>query len=161
MNKRQICMSLLALGWLVSADTARALPEYPKYLQSAAETPCLPHCNVCHRDDNAGSGTIDRPFGKSLQEVGHLAGGGKSDIARAVGDLRAKNTDSDGDGVSDMEELSAGEDPNYAGDGSICGPQVGCSAVRRRGDSWPTWLAVCAMFGFAVIRSRARDRLSR
>ncbi|MDB4977314.1 MAG: hypothetical protein JWN48_5655 [Myxococcaceae bacterium] len=161
MNKLQICMVLLTLGWATPAETARALPEYPKYLQSAAQTPCLPHCNVCHRDDNAGSGTIDQPFGKSLQEVGHLGGGGKSDVTRAVGDLRTQNTDSDRDGVSDIDELSAGEDPNYAGDGSICGPQVGCSAVGQRDDSWPTWLVICAVFSLAVFLSRGRDRLSR
>ena len=159
MNKLSICVSLLALGWLAGTERARALPDYPKYLQSAADAPCLPHCNLCHRDDNAGSGTVDRPFGKSLQQVGHLGGGGKSDVTRSVGEIRTQKTDSDGDGVSDIDELSAGEDPNYAGDGSLCGPRVGCSAASTRAQSWPTWLAMCALLSFAFSARRYRSRL--
>ena len=159
MRKLQICFSLLALGWLMCSDRAHALPEYPKYLQTAAETPCLPHCNVCHRDDNAGSGTVDRPFGKSIERVGHLRGGGQSDVTRAVDTLRSANTDSDGDGVADIDELSRGEDPNYAGDGSLCGPQVGCSAASAPptvGSSGSSALLACLLVLSLRLFARAR-----
>lgn len=158
MRKLQIFLSLLALGWLMHSDRAYALPEYPKYLQTAADTPCLPHCNVCHRDDNAGSGTVDRPFGKSIEQVGYLSGGGQSSVTRAVDTLRSQNTDSDGDGVSDIDELSHGEDPNYAGDGSICGPQVGCSAAGQARNAWSNGLSALLALSLALWFRRARVR---
>jgi hypothetical protein len=158
MRKLQICFTVLVLGWLTGGGRAHALPEYPKYLQTAADTPCLPHCNVCHRDDNAGDGTIDRPFGKSIERVGRLRGGGQSSITQAVDTLRAQNTDSDGDGIADIDELSHGEDPNYAGDGSICGPQVGCSAAAGAQSVWSSGLTVLVVFSLMAWAGRARKR---
>ena len=108
------------------AGHARALPEYPAELQKAADAPCLPHCNVCHRDDNAGSGTVDRPFVRNMQHLGGL-GDNKTSIAPAVAELARIKTDSDGDGTPDIEELASGDDPNDAYDASLCGPQAGCS----------------------------------
>src|SRR5690242_10961406 len=86
------------------ATSAQALPDFPEELQKAASTPCLPHCNVCHRDDNAGDGTIDRPFALSMERVGGLDGD-KRTIDRAVLRLKQAGTDSDGDGTSDIAEL--------------------------------------------------------
>jgi len=154
MNRLQICMSLLALTWWASAQTAQALPDYPKYLQTAADTPCLPHCNVCHRDDNAGSGTVDRPFGLSMEHIGGLGGGGSFDVARALDVLRSQKTDSDGDGVADSDELSQGEDPNYAGDGDLCGPQVGCSTSAP----FSLWSGAPALLALLALALRRRVR---
>jgi hypothetical protein len=109
---------------------ARALPEYPAELQRAADTPCLPHCNVCHRDDNAGSGTVDRPFVLNMQRLGGL-GENKASIAPAVAELARIQTDSDGDGTADINELAMGDDPNDAYETSLCGPQAGCVAGTR------------------------------
>ncbi|HEY6881879.1 MAG TPA: thrombospondin type 3 repeat-containing protein [Polyangiales bacterium] len=111
---------------LAVAGSAHALPDYPEALQKASAAPCLPHCNVCHRDDNAGSGTVDRPFGRSMERIGGL-GGAKAGVAWAVQTLEQQGTDSDGDGVPDIEELAMGEDPNDAHPTSLCGPEAGCS----------------------------------
>ena len=159
MKKLQLCLTLLVLTWLGRSESAYALPDYPKYLQAAASTPCLPHCNVCHRDDNAGSGTVDRPFGVSLERIGHLRGGGRSDVARAIDALRAQKTDSDGDGVADTDELSAGEDPNYAGDGDLCGPEVGCSTSKAN-SSWSSAVALLATLAL-LLRGRRRTAATR
>lgn len=158
MIKHCLAGLLLLFGTLGSTPRARALPEYPDDLHDAVPTPCVPHCNVCHRDDNAGSGTVDRPFGLSMRQVGGLGGGG---VARAVERLRAANTDSDGDGVSDIDELEQGEDPNYAGNGDLCGPEVGCSAApkrtRQQGSSgWSGLLAPTLMLFVLLRRSRRR-----
>ncbi|MEY4514669.1 MAG: hypothetical protein RLZZ450_6791 [Pseudomonadota bacterium] len=156
MKRTYICVSLLALAGWARAEPARALPDYPEYLQTAASAPCLPHCNVCHRDDNAGSGTVDRPFALSMERIGGLGGGGSSDVARALDVLRAQKTDSDGDGVADNDELSRGEDPNFAGDGDLCGPQVGCSTSAPFGP-WSGAPALLALLAIPLLRRfRAR-----
>jgi hypothetical protein len=116
---------LISAWWFFGAvSAAHALPEFPAELQSASGAPCLPHCNVCHRDDGAGDGTLDRPFVISMQRFGQLDGG---NVAGAVERLRTLGTDSDGDGAADIDELAMGNDPNNAADARICGPQVGCS----------------------------------
>jgi len=158
MKKAHLCLSVLALTWGASPEPARALPDYPEYLQTAASAPCLPHCNVCHRDDNAGSGTVDRPFVLSMEHVGGLRGGGRSDVARALDVLRAQKTDSDGDGEADSDELSRGEDPNFAGDGDLCGPQVGCSTSAPL-SPWSFAPALLALLALPLLqRLRARSR---
>jgi hypothetical protein len=117
---------LFLLVLLGLSSSAQALPEFPAELQKAADTPCLPHCNVCHVDDNAGGGTVNRPFGIAMQRAG-LSGSVYS-LDRAVKSLQSDATDSDGDGVADITELEMGDDPNNSYDAAICGPQVGCSA---------------------------------
>jgi MYXO-CTERM domain-containing protein len=134
---------------------AWALPDYPEALQDASGAPCLPHCNVCHRDDQAGHATVDRPLGLSLERVGKLGGGGPAQVTRAVERLRAAGTDSDGDGRPDIDELSAGDDPNYSGEGLLCGPEVGCSA-RSAGGHPPADLGLAVLGLFLVVRRRTR-----
>jgi hypothetical protein len=156
-------MLLLGLSSFAATPHAFALPEYPEALQKAADSPCLPHCNVCHRDDNAGSGTVDRPFGKSIESVGRLGGGGTGQVKAAVKRLQEAGTDSDGDGVSDTDELAQGDDPNYAGDGDLCGPQVGCSASRRTvlgSEAWAGLLGLLTTLTVARFQRR-RSRTSK
>lgn len=146
----KILLSLL--GLLCLSSPARALPEFPADLQKAADTPCLPHCNVCHVDDNAGGGTVNRPFGIAMEHAG-LSGSAFS-LKRAVEKLQSDATDSDGDGVPDIVELEMGDDPNSSYDATICGPQVGCHAGSASGTQALTlsgWLLAAW-----VLRRRAR-----
>ena len=54
-------------------------------------------------------------------------------MAPALAELEKNNTDSDGDGVDDVLELSAGKDPNGSAD--LCGltPRYGCGAHIANG----------------------------
>ena len=145
-----------ALATFVSAlafcTIARALPEYPEALQKATGAPCLPHCNVCHRDDNAGSGTVDRPFAVNMEQIGGLNGNERS-VANAVTLLAQAQTDSDGDGAGDIDEISMGQDPNDPYETSLCGPRVGCALGAGTSSLSPA-LALLALA--RVLRRRRR-----
>jgi hypothetical protein len=61
---------------------------------------------------------------------------------------------------SDTDERALGDDPNYAGDGDLCGPKVGCSASRRGAFGSEAWGALLGVLStLAVARpNRRRSR---
>lgn len=145
-----LCLALLAaLTWLV-ADMAHALPELPESMQEAAAIPCLPHCTLCHRDENGGAQTVDRPFGESF-----VAAGGTHNHREALATLTAERTDSDGDGAIDVDELAAGSDPNTAYEATLCGPSVGCGIADERAHD-----GTLSLFLLLMLVTLARRRTS-
>lgn len=110
------------------AGSARASDSYPQKVQTAAGSPCPPPCTVCHLTTNGGTGTALKPFAESMIDFGGLEGEDADLVAPAVQSLRDEQIDSDGDGVSDIDELAAGRDPNVTGEGELCGPTYGCGA---------------------------------
>jgi hypothetical protein len=104
-----VSILLSSLTLLAAPASALASQEYPGELQRVAAMPCVPSCTLCHVDTSGGTGTVIKPFG------------------------RDENTDSDGDGASDLAELAQGQDPNLSGDVSVCGPEFGCAGVAPTG----------------------------
>ena len=96
-------------------------------------------CLLCHVDNTGGSGTAVRPFALTLQEYGV---GTSSDAAQLHEVLAALgDEDSDDDGVSDVDELLAGADPNTPGGGEpteILVYEYGCDLApsQRSGSRW-------------------------
>lgn len=85
-----------------------ATPNFPAELQRVSGAPSAPACTVCHRGTPA-LGTVQTPFGVAMR------GGGL--VADKVPSLEGAWTqlgdhDSDGDGVTDKQELAQGQDPN-------------------------------------------------
>jgi hypothetical protein len=115
----------VALAWPVPAE---ASPTFPGELQDQLDIPCVPQCTLCHRDTNGGSGTVVEPFGQSMFDAG-LRASRPERIATALDLLEFNSVDSDGDGVTDVEELSEGRNPNQSGAGLLCAT-YGCSAGR-------------------------------
>lgn len=74
-------------------------------------------------------------------------------MPEALSLLEAAGTDSDADGVGDVDELRVGDDPN-APDRSLCAlaPRYGCGAqVAPRSASGPaTWGALALLLGLGV-----------
>jgi hypothetical protein len=103
---------LVALELLAIARTARASPNYPIYLQQAldAQTPgvssCVPLCTACHLTAQGGSEMINS-FGATMERVSGLSiEQPESAVASALAKVAAARTDSDGDGASDIDELT-------------------------------------------------------
>lgn len=152
---RLLPIALLLAGSLLAAP-ARALPQFPADLQRIAEMPCTPPCTICHRDNNGGLGTIDKPFGLNMQLAGlqpvpntlepalDFLRNAQANNAQAicertlpaipgVGDVTSMiadngQCDSDGDGSGDFDELTSGLNPS-APDEDVCDPRAyGCGA---------------------------------
>src|SRR5262249_59260271 len=87
-----------------------------------------PACTLCHNGRGGGFGTVTAPSGKSMR-AGGLVAQNLGSLDTALDALAAEHTDSDGDGVGDIDELKAGSDPNVAGGGSAPPPTYGCFDV--------------------------------
>ena len=121
---------------LTLASTALGKPEFVEPLEEATGAPCLPQCNICHASLSGGGEPV-QPFVESLERFGEIEG--EDAIKAAVALLEQQGVDSDGDGVGDIEEIRAGQDPNYAGDALICQPDVGCGAHIAPRPSTALW----------------------
>lgn len=169
---------LTAVGLLCSGE-AHASPGYTEALQKALGIDCPPRCTLCHEDNEGGLGTI-RPasFGEVVVAVGDLEA---DDEARlrctlllldpaceeppecATEGQSCIAADTDADGMTDIEELKAGRNPNVPGEGVLCGAAFGCGAqVAPRsgsdGQRWPLYAAVMTLLGLYAAARRAECR---
>ena len=154
-------LSALMLGaaLLVVTPQASASSSYPGEIQSALNMDCAPPCTVCHRYQNGGTGTAQKPFAQAMIDVGDLVGQDAALVKPALDKLAAAGTDSDGDGTSDVDELRAGTDPNIAGDSPICGPTYGCGAhVAREQSVDPSALLLAAITALGLVALGRRRR---
>jgi hypothetical protein len=95
--------------------------------QIGREMPCPPQCSLCHVDNTGGPGKLNA-FGTSMKSTGGLFMT-TVDPVLALQALATANTDTDGDGVSDAQEVREGRDPSVSGERTLCGgPQYGCGA---------------------------------
>lgn len=70
-------------------------------------------CSLCHTGGITGAGTVNTPFGTALRMRG-LTSGNVNALNTALDTLETDGVDSDGDSVTDIDELKAGTDPNKA-----------------------------------------------
>jgi hypothetical protein len=155
------------LGLLATAPPVAASVAFPEAMRQELEldavAPPAPGCRVCHKDDVGGLKTVTTPFGRSMLAAGTTAVN-VSTVVASLRALEADGTDSDGDGVGDIEELRAGTDPNagQAPDGSPTAPvdqvplpETGCSLG---GSGTPSTAWVWASLGALWLLVRVRRR---
>lgn len=118
---------LLGLALWLWAGTAQASPNFPGVIADELPGAPTPACTLCHNNALGGADTATTPFGMTVSARG-LQGQGDADMLRVVlGILEAENKDTDGDNISDLDELSAGTDPNVAGGDGVEPASYGCS----------------------------------
>ena len=149
---------------LLYGATGQAHSTFPTLIQNDLNMPCTPACTICHRDNLGGFGTVSQPFGKAMQADGLLFI--EATLSPALNKLEAAGTDSDGDGVGDIEELRAGQDPN--GDLDLCSQaalaaRYGCGAhiapsPGRDSGACLSALLTALLLGASLHRSARRSR---
>ncbi|MBF5046234.1 MULTISPECIES: thrombospondin type 3 repeat-containing protein [Myxococcaceae] len=132
-RRRRALLPLLLLSLGASAGAAHATQNFPGAIRRELGLSYTPDCSLCHVGAQR-VGTVKTPFGTSMRARG-LVFYDESSLRTALSALRAERTDSDGDGVGDIDELIAGTDPNHAPGATSGGeeppppPTYGCSAA--------------------------------
>lgn len=151
---RRLCTTLpVVLVLFLVTRRAAATPDFPGVVAEHLQLATTPGCELCHAGTQ-GRGTVTTPFGVSMRSRGAQAYDNDS-IKTALDALAAENTDSDGDGVPDIQELKEGTDPNGSGTETIK-PEYGCSTSGK--SSGADWLGVLVLAGAVLF---CHDRLCR
>jgi hypothetical protein len=157
---QRLTLGLLALCSLLWSSLAQAKPEFPNEVRSVLGLSYDVPCSVCHIEGNTGGSTAITPFALSLRARG-LTDTTQS-LSSALNQLETDAVDSDGDGVSDVDELKAGTDPNSSTNTSIVNdqePGYGCGGSAPHGRSGPAVASASALAlaWFALRRRRGHS----
>jgi hypothetical protein len=163
-------------GLLCMTRAASASEPYPGKIQETLGLECAPACTICHRDLLGGRNTVTQPFGKAIRGTAFLECCNPDLIPDALGALSSGsctpspggvpqqgNCDSDGDGVTDIDELIAGRDPNPGGVEFCAGPKYGCGAHIAPAESRIDWfsLLMAGATAAVLVRKVRRSRKPR
>ena len=150
---------LLGVLALIVPVGALATPDFPAAIARDLQLSVPPPpCTICHATNAGGLGTVTKPFGKYMVSRG-LVPFDENSLAGALAADAAENHDTDGDGISDIDALKRGLDPNGSlGASTVPDPTFGCSAVRGGGAS--TYVLVL-LVGLGLAAARACRRTAR
>lgn len=136
---------------VLAGGMAHASSIYPPEVRSHLSLSYTPACTLCHTSESGGFGTVTTPFGKSMMSRGLVAQNIAS-LDTALDALAAEHTDSDHDGVPDIDELKAQTDPNVAGGGSVAPPSYGCFDASGQPGSPLVLLPLVLAWGLLRVR---------
>jgi len=124
-----------------------ATPEFPGVIQQQLGLAQPPACTICHATNAGGVGTVVKPFGIYLRSRGLVPFDDASLRNALLADMAERHSSSGG--LTDIDALKAGKDPNGTA-GSNLVPAYGCSSL---GPGFQ-WLTVAALATWLWLRRR-------
>jgi hypothetical protein len=154
-------MRTIFFGWsffalmALSARVAVATPNFPNAIQRDLSLSYSPQCSLCHVGGNTSASAVQTPFAKSMKARG-LVAYNETKLQAALDQMALDRVDSNGNGVSDIDELRAGTDPNL---GSGQEPVTyGCAVSGARGTP-AGFRNASVLIGLAFAAHRLRRRM--
>lgn len=143
------------LGATCMTRPSNATPNFPGVVEQFVGSTAPPACTICHNNPSGGLGTVTTSFGKYLRSRGAIASD-EASLRQALMAAQAENHDSDGDGVSDIEAIREGLDPN-GNLGKMSGPEFGCATLTAPRRSATVSVALCVALLAALGRRTRRS----
>lgn len=156
LRKVALVATVVALRLAMGQGTAQALPHFPRDIATDLQSDTEPACSICHLGGKIGAITTVTPFALALKSRGF--DGETPSLATALTRLEGDQTDTDGDGVTDVEELRAGTDPNSAVPlAPSADPSFGCSVARTASTAGrASWGGAGVLMAAALLLTRRR-----
>lgn len=99
----RIAIFALVVAGIALPGSSQAKPGFPSQIQQHLGLDSEPTCLICH-GSKQGGGPITQPFGLAMLDAG-LTSLGNASLTSALDKLEADKTDSNADGVPDIEGL--------------------------------------------------------
>ena len=151
-----LSLCLLVAAALLSAH-AGASENYPPVIKSSLELSDEPPCTLCHATEAGGLKTVVMPFGRTMMLFGANGGENTNSLREALLASEEALSDSDEDGIGDIDELRMDGDPNWnpgAPNRELPIARHGCSVSARAGGE--LGLGLTAWFLVFVLGRRRR-----
>ncbi len=149
-------LAIVGASAVATPRAALASPTFPPVVQETFSLSREPACTLCHNSLQGGIGTAVTPVGVYLRSRGASAGDTNS-LKGALAAMLAEKHDADGDGVTDVDELKAGTDPNGSAVGYGEPAVYGCGARVASGNGTSGAFAAIVAFAGALVFRRRRS----
>jgi len=147
MHRTTLIAFHLALAAVTVGKVAGASADYPAAIQMKAILTYTPKCTLCHANIDGSDGKVATDFGRTLWALG-MRGSDVGSLQSALDKDRARQWDTDGDGVTDVNELIGASDPSGPALSQFPPPEHGCAignvgtSRRAHGNRWAAFVVV-------------------
>jgi hypothetical protein len=156
---RALLETSIVLLVVAAPSAAAAMQTYPLDVQAALMLDYAPPCTICHQG-TPGPTTATTAFAVAMQARGLMIFD-DAGVAPALAQMQTDMVDSDHNGVTDVDQLEAGDDPNNGEPIADTSPLTAYGCAARLAPADASWQGAAALgtalaLGLSLTRRRRR-----